>query len=235
LLRGLELPHYTAFGLGVLGRVAAEAGDLDRAYALHVEAAGLVDAVVSPWFAAFTHQCLASTMERTGDDDTAERLHRRVLVEDPAPGSGFAREPFLLAVGGSPSARSLIALGIAAARRGAMSDACRALLDGVERARRDADHRAVARGIEDLATVAVAAGAAGFGATLLGSAEGYREAVVLDRTGHDERVTARVAATARTALPATGFRRAVERGRTLTPEDVLAEMPTGWPGRPHAP
>jgi predicted ATPase/DNA-binding SARP family transcriptional activator len=169
LLRGLELPHYVAFALGVLGRLALDAGDVDRARRLHTEAVGLVDAVVSPWFAAFAHYCLASTTERAGDVAAAERLYRQVLAEDPAPGSTFARQPFYLTVGGSPAARSLIALGVAALRRGAATHAWDLLLDGVERARRDADEQAIVDGLQDVATVAVEAGAAGFGARLLGA------------------------------------------------------------------
>jgi predicted ATPase/DNA-binding SARP family transcriptional activator len=148
LLRGLELPHYVAFALGMLGRLALESGDLARARALHGEAVDLVDALVSPWFAAFAHNGLAFAEEQAGNLETAEQLHRQVLAEDPANGSTFAKEPFYLAVGGSPAAGSLIALGAAALRRGAVTEAHDLLLDGIDRARRDDDHVAVALGQE---------------------------------------------------------------------------------------
>jgi predicted ATPase/DNA-binding SARP family transcriptional activator len=230
LLRGLALPHYVALALGVLGRLAADAGDLDRARALHTEAVGLVDVLVSPWFAAFAHSCLATTLERAGDETAARELHRQALAEAPPPGSSFAQQPFYLALGGSPAARSLIALGAAALRRGALDEARGRLVDGVERARRDADQAAVALGVETLAAGSVAAGAARFGMTLLGAVEAYRAQQVIAQDRHARATAERATAAAREVLGGAALAHALDQGRSLPLEPTLAELPAAWSG-----
>jgi tetratricopeptide (TPR) repeat protein len=151
LTRPLGASPYVAFVMGLLGRVAMGAGDLDRARSLHGEATAMVDAAASPWFAAFAHHCLAATLQWAGDLDAAAALYRQAVAESPATGSSFAQERLFSALGGSPAARSLIALGAFARSRGDLAEAERLTADGLERAEQEADAEAIALAEQGLA------------------------------------------------------------------------------------
>jgi predicted ATPase/DNA-binding SARP family transcriptional activator len=151
LTRPLGASPYVAFVLGLLGRVALRAGGLDQARSLHQEAAAMVDPAASPWFAALAHHCLAMTLQRAGDLDAAAPLFRQAVAESPATGSKFAQERLFRVLGGSPAARSLIALGSLARSRGDLAEAERLVLDGLERAEQEADAEAIALAEEGLA------------------------------------------------------------------------------------
>jgi hypothetical protein len=103
------------------------------------------------------------------------------------------------------------------------------VLDGVERAQRDADQPAVALGLEVLAAVATAGGATGFAATLLGTASAHRDSATVRADTAEAAAVEATAAALRTALGTTGFRHAYGRGRGLPPEAVLAGLPAAWP------
>jgi predicted ATPase/DNA-binding SARP family transcriptional activator len=173
--RRLGLSHHVAFALALLGRLAMRSGNLDRALALQTEAADIVDATVSPWFASFVHHGLALTMQRLGRAD-AESLFRQATAESPAAGPQFSAL-FYKVIGGSPAARSLIALGATALSRGDLADAERLQAEGLRRAVREADTTAIGLGLEGIAATAAAAGEAERAATLLGAAESVRTAV----------------------------------------------------------
>ena len=151
LTRPLGASPYVAFVLGLLGRVALRAGDLQQARSLQDEAAAMVDPTRSPWFAAFAHHHLAATLRHAGEPDAAERLYRQAIAESPPAGSRFAQELLFVVLGGSPAARSLIDLSALARARGDHADAERLQREGLERARREADAEAIALAQEGLA------------------------------------------------------------------------------------
>jgi hypothetical protein len=95
------------------------------------------------------------------------------------------------------------------------------LRESVKHAAMPDNRVSLARALDALAAVAVAAGDPQQGATILGAAEGVRQSIgaviwVTDRARED-----RIAAELRSQLGDTAFTAATERGRRLTVNQVL--------------
>jgi tetratricopeptide (TPR) repeat protein len=221
LLRRLGLSHYVTFTLALLGRFSMRSGNLDQALALQTEAADMVDATASPWFASFAHHCLALTLQRTGRAD-AEPVFRQAVAESPtAAGSEFSAL-FHMIIGGSPAARSLIALGAIALSRGDLADAERLQVEGLQRAEREADTAAIGLGLEGIAATAAAAGEAQRAATLLGAAEAVRTAARQPRDRFEVEDADRTKALAGSVIESVLLERLIARGGELPIEQALA-------------
>jgi hypothetical protein len=141
-----------------------------------------------------------------------------VWAESLAVDANFARElPFITLVG-RPAARSLIALGTLARSRGDHGDADRLLLEGLERAEREADAEAVALALEGLA----AAGDAARAATLLGAAASVRNRARAEPDQFEIEDVERAKAAAGSALGAETLDQLIGYGRSLGLEQAVA-------------
>jgi hypothetical protein len=218
LTRPLGASPHVAFILALLGRLTMHAGELDRARSLQGEAAAMIDPARSPWFASFIHHSLAVTLRRRGAPDAAAALHRQALAESLAVDANFARELYFITLVGSPAARSLIALGTLARSRGDQGDADRLLLEGLERAEREADAEAVALALEGLA----AAGDAARAATLLGAAASVRDRARAEPDRFEIEDVERAKAAAGSALGAETLDQLIGYGRSLGLEQAVA-------------
>jgi hypothetical protein len=196
------------------------AGELERARALQTEAASLVEGGEWPWFAAFVHESLAATLQRLGAVEAAHALHRRSVAEGGAIGRGFVHRLFFVHVGGSPVARSLVALGTMALRDGNAAEAERRHLDGLARAELAADAGALALALEGLAAAAASAAEWARAALLLGAADAVRARARLPRGAFEAGEAAVTAAALGTAL-GPDLVPAVARGRRLTLAEAL--------------
>jgi hypothetical protein len=127
-----------------------------------------------------------------------------------------------MVVGGSPAARSLIALGTIALSRGDLAGAERLQVEGLQRAERDADTAAVGLGLEAIAATAAAAGEAERAATLLGAAESVRTATGETRDRVEAEDADRTKALAGAAIAAGLLERLITRGRELPIGQALA-------------
>lgn len=221
LLRRLGLSHYVTFALALLGRLAMHSGNLDRALALQTEAADMVNATASPWFASFAHHCLALTLHRMERAD-AELMFRQAAAESPtAAGTEFSAL-FYMVIGGSPAARSLIALGAIALARGDLEDAERLQVEGLQRAEREADTAAIGLGLEGVAATAAAAGETQRAAMLLGAAESARTLAREARDRFEAADADRTKALIGSAIEAVLMERLITRGRELPVKQALA-------------
>jgi hypothetical protein len=222
LTRPLGASPFVAFILAIRGRLAMRAGQLDRARALQVDAVDMVDAAASPWFASFARHALALTTQRSEQREAAAALHRQAMAQSPPSGSGFAQEPLFRALGGSPAARSLIALAALAREAGDAAEAERLGTLGVERAVAESDAEAIARGLEELAAGALASGAPERAAMLFGAAESGPPGARATRDPFETDQAERTRALARSALAPREFDRLMTVGRALPPDQAMA-------------
>jgi tetratricopeptide (TPR) repeat protein len=116
---------------------------------------------------------------------------------------------------------ALINLGLVQLQLGDLESARQRLRESVKHAAMPDNRVSLARALDALAAVAVAAGDPQQGATILGAAEGVRQSIgaviwVTDRARED-----RIAAELRSQLGDTAFTAATERGRRLTVNQVL--------------
>jgi predicted ATPase/DNA-binding SARP family transcriptional activator len=215
LSRRLGLPHYVSFVLGQLGRLAMLAGDSERAIALQARSRDEADQAGSPWFAALARYGLAATLRARGDLKGAEAVLREVL----AWGEGHqarTRETFFIVLGGSPVARSLIALGSLTQLDGDLLEAERLLRAGLGRAEVDEDTGATALALEGLAAVAAASERGGGRAgILLGAAEALRASTAQPLHPAERAQVDRATAAASSLLGQADLEAAISRGRGL--------------------
>jgi DNA-binding SARP family transcriptional activator len=179
-----------------------------------------VAALVEPLLAGCPElHVLATSREALGVPGEAQwPVPSLTLAESLAVDANFARELYFITLVGSPAARSLIALSTLARSRGDQGDADRLLLEGLERAEREADAEAVALALEGLA----AAGEAERAATLLGAADSVRDAAKAHRDPFEAEETAQTRAAASLALGPETLERLIAKGRGLAPREAVA-------------
>ena len=149
-------------------------------------------------------------------------MFRQAVAESPAAAGSEFSALFHMIIGGSPAARSLIALGAIALSRGDLAGAERLQVEGVERAEREADRAAIGLGLEGVAATAAAAGEAQRAATLLGAAESARTAARETRDRFEAEDADRTKALAGSAIEAVLLEQLITRGREVPIEQVLA-------------
>jgi predicted ATPase len=221
LTRALGIGGHVAFAIANLGRLLANVGQLERARFLHSQTNVLIEDGAAPWFAAYAHVTLATTMIRLGDADSAEELLRQAIAECPESGSRHSQERFFSLFGGSPAARAQIALSILLRMRGLTTEADRLLLAGLDTAERDGDAECIARGFEAWAIAAVNAADMQRGATLLGASEGVRERIHAPRDRFDDALIREVMAQLDSTLGTPELARLVSAGSALSTQDAL--------------
>jgi hypothetical protein len=159
-------------------------------------------------------------MRRSGNVDPAENLYRQALALTPAAGAEFAAM-FVLFVGGSPGARSLVGLAALARRRGHRAGAQRLQLDGLRRAERNGDSAAIALGLEGLSASSSDAHEPERAAVLFAAAESIRTAAAVPRDRFEAEEAARVRVAAGSAIAADVLERSVAEGRRMRRVEAL--------------
>jgi predicted ATPase/DNA-binding SARP family transcriptional activator len=147
---------YVSFVLVQLGRLALVDGEVESALDLDRRAVELADAVGSAWFAAVARNALGLALERSGDTEGAERAHRAVVEALAGDGRPYVRETFFVVLNGDPVARSLVALGEIAERRGLLEEAETSARAALDRAKREHDAPTVAAAVETLGRLSTA-------------------------------------------------------------------------------
>jgi tetratricopeptide (TPR) repeat protein len=222
LTQGLGVGGHMAFGVVLLGRLAARGGQLERARWLQTEAATLVADGAAPWFAAFAHSALALTLWRLGDAGAAEALLRQAIAECPSGGSRFSQERFFSLFGGSPAGRAQVALGALVRARGADAEAEELQVAGLTSAERDGDTECIALGFEAMAAADARTGGAQRAATLLGAAAGIRDMTHAPRDLFEETSVAETTALLLRELGADELARCMSAGAALPVYQALA-------------
>jgi hypothetical protein len=205
----------------MLGCLAQRAGQFERARALHLEAAALVEGTEARWFAAYVHNNLGATLERLGEFEAAEDLHRQVVAEGAVIGGRFTRHMIFTAVGGSPVARSMLALGKLARDRGDLAEAERLQVQALARAESIGDMDAIAYGIEALAATALAAAEFQRACALVGAADALRRTLSVDRDAFERDQVDELWRTATCALGSEAAERARDGGREMQTGEAL--------------
>jgi hypothetical protein len=219
--RALGIGGHVAFAIANLGRLLANVGQLERARSLHSQTSALIADGAAPWFAAYAHVTLATTMIRLGDVGSAEEVLRQAIAECPESGSRHSQERFFSLFGGSPTAHAQIALSILLRARGLTTEADRLVLAGLDTAERDGDAECIALGLEAWAIAAVNAADMQRGATLLGASEGVRERIHAPRDRFDDALVGEVMAQLDATLGTTDLARLVSAGSALSIQDAL--------------
>jgi predicted ATPase/DNA-binding SARP family transcriptional activator len=210
VVRDLGLRDETPFLLADLGDLHLLLGDFEAAAVCHKQALDLAQELGTRDAAALARKGLAEAARRQGDYSRARELHQAALA--------FYREA---GVAGD-IAHSLTSLGYVEELRGDMAAAEACHRESLRLARDLPDENPLAAALEGLACVAAARRQPQRAAVLLGAAESIRA-----RTGMpfspDERADAeRAAGAAAGDLGREAFDLALDRGRRMSTQEVLA-------------
>ncbi|MEU8135933.1 BTAD domain-containing putative transcriptional regulator [Streptodolium elevatio] len=211
----LHLWVEASFRLARLGRIALLTGELDQADDFHSRAVRLAAEQSHRPAEQFAATGLAIGARRRGDHARAEELLRPWVAWNRRLGVA-AGEALVLTL-----------LGLVAEQRGDAEAATSLHLEGYTAAARTGDPRAVAFALEGLAGARSLAGDHERAAALLGTAEALRASVDSPLPDAERDDVDRAAARARHGLGAETYAKAVDAGRTMTPDEHIAALTPG--------
>jgi tetratricopeptide (TPR) repeat protein len=213
VVRDLGLRDETPFLLADLGDLHIQLGDFEAAAVFHKEALDLAQELGTRDAAALARKGLAEAARRQGDYSRARELHRAALA--------FYREAGFAA----DIAHSLASLGYVEELRGDLAAAEACHRESLRLAGGLADETsslALALALEGLACVAAARRQPQRAAVLLGAAESIRARTGSGLPLQERADVERAVAAAVSELGREAFDLALDRGRRMSPQEVVA-------------
>jgi DNA-binding CsgD family transcriptional regulator len=197
--------------MGILGILAEDAGDFDRAYPLQLEAMKLSRALGDRSNAALSLTHVGVIQWGQGREDDAIASWQEALATQRELGEAWG------------ASISLSYLGLAACNRSRFGEAADFLAESLAMRWAMRTQEEIAHGIANFGVLAAVSGQHAVASRLLGAAEALREAIGLELQEPERSVYARATDAARGGLHVDVFTACWSAGRALPPAQAVAE------------